>query len=215
MKRRELVGALLLLGAPGIALAQARPTAAELVARVDAFHGRTRTIRARFSQFFWSRAYGRTSTSRGRIAIERPGRVRFDYDPPNGKIFVAEGARWLMYEPFDGGPGQFSRGTSSALIAALGILSGAISLDAYRASVADRSAGAPADTDALELVPVQRDPHHRCVRLHVDARGAVRRVGLLDHEGNWNTFALDELAFDAPIDPSTFSFTPPAGAREL
>ncbi|UJR85892.1 LolA family protein [Sandaracinus amylolyticus] len=215
MKRRELVVALFVLGAARSVGAQARPTAAELAARVDAFYGRTRTIRARFTQFFFARAYGRTSTSRGSIVIERPGRVRFDYDPPNGKIFVAEGERWLMYEPFDGGPGQFSRGTSSALVAALGILSGAIALDAYRASVGDRSPGAPADTDVLELVPLQRDPHHRCVRLHVDPRGAVRRVGLLDHEGNWNTFALDALVFDEPIDPSTFTFTPPAGAREI
>ena len=87
------------IGRGGRAGAQDRVTADVVAARVQQFYDRTRTIQARFQQNFWSRVYSRTQTSRGRVAIRRPGEIRFDYEQPNGKVLGSSGGEWTMYAP--------------------------------------------------------------------------------------------------------------------
>jgi outer membrane lipoprotein carrier protein len=127
---RELILAALVLGAPAwaageltfapsLSIAQdsppttsATPITAEIVAaRVQRFYEQTRTVQARFQQHFWVRAHARTQSSRGTIVIQRPGRIRFDYAQPNGKVVVSTPAGFTYYEPGENGaPGQFMRG---------------------------------------------------------------------------------------------------------
>lgn len=211
--------------APSHALAQdAQPAAvtAEVVAaRVQAFYDQTRTVQARFQQSFWIRAHARTVSSRGSIVIQRPGRIRFDYAQPRGKVVVSTPEGFTYYEPGDdGGAGQFTRGTSDAASAALGFLTGTSRLDRdFRFSLRAPGGGAPAHTDALELRPRRADPHYRRIVLYVsneaNSLGVVRRVSIEDPDGNWNRFDFSELQFNRDVSASTFDFRPPAGAHEV
>jgi outer membrane lipoprotein-sorting protein len=205
---------------PTIAAAQDAPAARELAEAVRSYHQARRTVQARFAQHFWHHVYRRTQTSRGRLAVQRPDQVRFDYDPPSSKIFVSRGEHWIMYEPVDGGPGQYTRGsTATASSTAISFLTGTVDLDRYRCSTPAPSATDPAGTFALQLVPLRADPRERRIVLHVDgaadAPRIVRRIRVEDADRNANRFDLDELSFDVALDPSTFRFTPPEGAREI
>ncbi|HEV7268937.1 MAG TPA: outer membrane lipoprotein carrier protein LolA [Falsiroseomonas sp.] len=73
------------------ALAQA-PDAATL-ARVEAYLNALTTLRARFLQVAQSGA-----TAQGTAWIWRPGRMRFDYDPPEPLLLVASGGQVMMYD---------------------------------------------------------------------------------------------------------------------
>lgn len=211
---------------PRVAHAQDAQTAvtAEIVAaRVQTFYDQTTSVQASFQQHFWNRVYQRTQSSRGTIAIQRPGRIRFDYAQPRGKVVVSTPAGFVFYEPGDdGSPGQYMRGRSDGASAALGFLTGTARLDRdFTMSLARPSGGAPppANTDLLELRPRRPDPHFRRVRLYVDNRpatlGVVVRVSIEDPDGNWNTFDFSGLRFNREIPASTFEYTPPADAREL
>ncbi len=209
---------------PRTALAQdvAPAVTAELVAaRVQAFYDQTRTVEARFQQHFWIRAHGRTQSSRGTLVIQRPGRIRFDYAQPRGKVVVSTPAGYVFFEPGDdGSPGQFMRGSSEGASAALGFLTGTARLDRdFRLALRTVGAAAPEHTDGLELRPRRADPHFRRVVLYVDNRpdtlGVVRRVSIEDPDGNWNRFDFSELRFNRDVAASTFEFQPPANAREL
>ncbi len=68
-----------------IAAAQAERAAA--IARADAWFAALDTLQARFLQF----SPDGTET-RGDLALDRPGRVRFDYDDPSPILMVADGA---------------------------------------------------------------------------------------------------------------------------
>lgn len=52
------------------------------------------TAQASFTQI-----NGDGTISKGRIYIKRPGRVRFDYDPPNDTLVVASGGEVLIVDP--------------------------------------------------------------------------------------------------------------------
>ncbi|MDQ3036936.1 MAG: outer membrane lipoprotein carrier protein LolA [Myxococcota bacterium] len=221
MKRRALLLVIpVTVLAPRLASAQGRPSASEVAASMQSFYGQRRTVQSRFTQTFVSRVYRRTQTSRGRLSIQRPGRIRFDYDEPSGKVLVSDGTSWTMYEPIEGGPGQYSRGsTAAASTTAFGILMGTVDLADYRQSLRAPVRSDPPHTDALELVPSAPSPHYRRIVAYVDRRsehrGVVRRVSIEDPDGNGNQFDFTELRFDQALDPSTFRFTPPRGAREL
>ncbi|MBX7193097.1 MAG: outer membrane lipoprotein carrier protein LolA [Sandaracinaceae bacterium] len=208
---------------PAVAEAQdATPVTAEVVAaRVQAFYEQTRTVEARFQQHFWIQAHGRTISSRGTIVIQRPGRIRFDYAQPRGKVVVSTPAGFTYYEPGDdGGAGQFMRGNVDGASAALGFLTGTSDLARdFRFSLRASSAGGPEHTDALELRPRRADPHYRRIVLYVsnDAStlGVVRRVSIEDPDGNWNRFDFSGFQFNRDVNASTFEFQPPSGAREI
>jgi outer membrane lipoprotein carrier protein len=196
-------------------------TAQIVAARVQTFYDQTTSVEARFQQHFWNRVYARTQSSSGRLVIQRPGRVRFNYDQPRGKVVVSTPAGFVFYEPNeDGSPGQFLRGTSDAASSALGFLSGTARLDRdFRLSLRAPVAGQPPNTDALELRPRRSDPSFRRIVLYVDNRtqslGVVRRVAIEDPDGNWNRFDFSDFQFDHAVSASTFNFTPPAGAHEI
>ena len=71
----------------------------------------------------------------------------------------------------------------------------------------------------LELTPIRDEPAYRRIYLFVDANrataGVVRRMVVLDHAGNRNTFDFRRTQFNRPVDASRFEFHPPRGARRI
>jgi len=51
------------------------------------------TLRARFVQISSNGTY-----AEGEVIIERPGRLRFEYDPPNPVLLIADGLNFLFYD---------------------------------------------------------------------------------------------------------------------
>jgi outer membrane lipoprotein-sorting protein len=92
MNRRTILAAL--AGLPflpaGAALGQAPDPA---LARVEAYLNGLRTLRARFLQVSDNGA-----SAQGVAWISRPGRMRFDYDPPEPILLVASGGQVMMYD---------------------------------------------------------------------------------------------------------------------
>lgn len=104
--RRSLLGALLagacvaaLSGATG-AVAQGSGQTAALspddvaaVTRVERYLNDIKTLRARFVQISSNGAY-----AEGEVVVERPGHMRFDYDPPTPVLIIANGLSLLYYD---------------------------------------------------------------------------------------------------------------------
>lgn len=65
----------------------------DVVPQVESYLNGIRTLRARFTQIDPS---GETKT--GRVYIDRPGRLRFEYDPPEQMLLVATDWRLVMYD---------------------------------------------------------------------------------------------------------------------
>ncbi len=196
-------------------------THAECVAAwVQDFYDHTTSLEADFQQFFWTRVYDRTASSRGRLRISRPGRIRFDYTEPSGKVVVGTGAQFTYYEPGDdGAPGQYYRATTDVASRALGFLTGTSRLDRDFTFAFHPSTTGPANTVCLELHPRVADPAFTRVRLYVstrsETRGVVMQVALEVGDGNWNTFRFSAFHFNRDLGADTFDFTLPTGAREI
>ncbi|MBX3247762.1 MAG: outer membrane lipoprotein carrier protein LolA [Myxococcales bacterium] len=214
------VGTSLAVQADAPAAVAVRPADARTVAaQVQAFYDQTRTIEARFVQTYHHEVYARTQRSNGRLVIDKPGRLRFDYDAPNGKVFVSDGRYFTAFEPGDPGePGQFVKTEvgADAVPGAFAFLTGQARVADYRTRLLDASrlgwSGA-----VLELVPRRNDPQVRRLILFVDPQvpGVVHRLRIEDHESNTNQFDLRDVRYDREVDAGRFRFSPPAGARRV
>ncbi|MGF1469454.1 MAG: outer membrane lipoprotein carrier protein LolA [Sandaracinaceae bacterium] len=209
---------------PTPAGAQPDADAATVAGWVQAFYDQTRTLSARFTQRYVNRVYQRTDLSRGRVRFKRPGRMRFDYDDPNGKVIVSDGSRLLAYEPGeDGGRGQYFERTleDDQLSQALGLLMGTARLDRdFRFRLLDASRQGYADGYVLELRSRGRaSPHYSRILLYVDGaeerRGVVHRVLIVDPQNNRNRFDLEDQRLNPPMPDRVFAWEPPEGARRI
>lgn len=100
MNRRSLLAAPLFLASPALAQRAGPPPAAALtardqadLARVEAYLNSITTLRARFLQIAQNGA-----SAEGTAWIWRPGRMRFEYDPPEPLLLVAYAGQFLMYD---------------------------------------------------------------------------------------------------------------------
>ncbi len=93
MHRRTLLGATLALVTAAIVPARAQGVDRATLQRVEAYLNGLTTLRARFLQIAQNGA-----TAEGTAWISRPGRMRFDYDPPEPTLLVASGGQVMMYD---------------------------------------------------------------------------------------------------------------------
>jgi outer membrane lipoprotein-sorting protein len=90
--------AALLLAAPGLVAAATEqaalsPDDAAAVNRAVRYLNEISTLKARFIQVSSNGAY-----AEGEVLIARPGKLRFDYDPPHPALMIANGLTLLFYD---------------------------------------------------------------------------------------------------------------------
>jgi len=90
--RRSLAG-LMGLALPGAARAQQAPPDAAAIQRVEAYFNAMTTFRARFLQIAQN-----GGSAEGTAMIWRPGRMRFEYDPPEPTLLIAADNQFFHWD---------------------------------------------------------------------------------------------------------------------
>ncbi|HKQ71212.1 MAG TPA: outer membrane lipoprotein carrier protein LolA [Polyangiaceae bacterium] len=210
------------LGSPvPTASAQAAPAAATtpeakaVADRVQAFYDQTRTFQADFSQHYVIRVHQDSpKDSKGRVVFQKPGKMSWKYDQPNGNRVVSDGQELKVYEQ-ENQQVFVQQVQKSQFPAALSFLMGqgqltsSFTLRLLNARDMHFESGF-----VLEGVPTAPTPAYQKVLLYVDGDTAqVRRVLILDAQGNKNRFDFENAVVNTPVPASEFTFTPPAGTQ--
>src|SRR5712691_12905257 len=99
-----------LLSAVALLFAAALPAQAQVgVPEIEKYFNAIRTLKARFVQ---SNPNG--SIAQGTLYVRRPGRMRFEYDPPSQLKIVADGYQVTMWDPATKDFGQWPIGWTAA-----------------------------------------------------------------------------------------------------
>ncbi|HEX3920314.1 MAG TPA: outer-membrane lipoprotein carrier protein LolA [Caulobacteraceae bacterium] len=83
---RRAILAVLAAGAAAPRLALADPASNPLVAKAVAYLDTVNNVKARFTQ-----SDTRGDVAQGTVYLSRPGRARFEYDPPSGLLITSDG----------------------------------------------------------------------------------------------------------------------------
>ncbi len=192
----------------------ATPTATDVANKVQAFYNQTKTFQAHFKQEYFIKMHNKRETSEGQVAFEKPGKMSWNYDQPNGNRVVSNGQELKVYQPSM--QQMFVQPVDkSQYPAALSFLMGQGDLTAsFDLRVLDSSTMQFQGGWVLEGTPKEPTPAYQKVLLYVDAATSqVRRVLILDAQGNRNRFDFQNPLVNTPVPPGSFSFTPPAGTQ--
>lgn len=190
------------------------PTADDVAARVQSFYNQTRTFQAEFKQEYLIKMHNQKKSSDGRVVFQKPGKMSWTYNQPNGNRVVSDGRILKVYEKED--QQMFEQAVDkSQYPAALAFLMGQGELTkSFSLRLLDASAMKFEGGYVLEATPNEPTAAYQLVLLYVDAATAqVRRVLILDAQGNRNRFDFSNAIVNNPVPAGEFSFTPPAGTQ--
>ena len=85
--------------APAPAVPDGKLELQTVIDRMQKRYDQSKDFRARFSQNYSRAVVGRSTLSTGTVAFKKPGRMRWDYDKPEPRMFVSNGQVLWLYEP--------------------------------------------------------------------------------------------------------------------
>jgi outer membrane lipoprotein carrier protein len=191
-------------------------TAAEIARRVQAFYETTKTFQARFEQTYTVKVQNVKKASLGTVSFEKPGRLSFRYDKPNGNRVVSDGKVTKVYER-DNQQLYVTKVHKSQYPAALAFLMGTGKLEKdFTLKLLDPAQMKMEGGWVLECKPKEATPAYEKLLLYVDGQTSqVRRALILDAQGNRNRFDFSSPVVNKPIPKDEFEFTPPPGTNIL
>ena len=187
--------------------------AEQIADRVQGFYNKTKTFKATFKQVYTAKAYAKTKEGVGVVILEKPGKMSWRYTN-NGNRIVSDGKVIRVYEkenqqmyeqPLDKSPYP----------AALAFLVGTGSLkQSFKLTKIDPKTVNFEGGFVLAGEPREATPAYQKMLLFVDAATyQVRRVLLLDAQGNKNRFDFSGTEVNLKTPPGEFAFTPPKGTQ--
>jgi outer membrane lipoprotein carrier protein len=189
---------------------------AEAIAdRVQAFYDKSRTFQAEFKQRYTIKAYNRTKDSHGKVAFEKPGKMSWRYTS-NGNRVVSDGKLLKVYE--EENKQMYEQAVEkSQYPAALSFLVGDGNLKkAFKLRKLDAAKANFPGGHVLLAEPKDPTPAYQKMLLYVDAAtNQVRRVMLIDAQGNRNRFDFQKPVVNQGVEKGEFAFTPPRGTKVI
>jgi outer membrane lipoprotein carrier protein len=173
---------------------------------IQDYLGHVKTLSARFEQFVFNESSGKPDKSVGRIYVASPDKFRLEYDKPYKQVYVADGKRLWSYdedlEQVTIKKQQDMLANSPAIV-----LSDPANLgrayDVKAQGIKDR-------VDWFYLKPHSTDSGFDHVRLGF-AGNNLYVMELFDSFGQKTELHFKELQYNAAINATKFSFTPPKG----
>ena len=205
MRSVVAIGLAVCLTAPAFARADELKTA---LTKLQERYESTKTFTAEFRQIIESPTLAGTIESRGKLAFEKPNRMRWDYDPPDRQIIVGDGETLWIYQPDEKQvikaplSEAFQARTPVSFLGGLGHV--------------DREFDATLEKDdparwLLRLVSKQ-DKGFGTLRLSVrKSDAAIEEARITDTLGTTTRLLLTGEKRNVTLEPTLFRFTPPPG----
>ena len=204
--RLMLAAALLSSALPAMGQA-ALITAHSLADRVDHHYNQLHSLRAGFTESY--EGMGMKRVESGTLLLLKPGRMKWDYSEPAGKVFVLDGTFAWFYSEGDPQVQRIRAKELDDLRSPLRFLLGHTKLEKEMDSLT--LAAALGGEFTLTGQPKGQEKRVARITLTVTAEGTITAMEIEETDGATTRFRFTGELPDAPIPPAEFRFTPPAG----
>lgn len=170
-----------------------------------------KSFTARFSQESQLKAMEITDTAAGRIFVEYPGKMRWEYDQPEKQIMITDGRRLWIYRPTENqvmtgqAPDIVGDGRGASFLSDLKVLR-----KKFRISAAPVQETA---SYTLVLNPLQSSPELSSIELKIRrSTFDILEITTLNTYGDITRIWFNDIHFVSSLESRLFSFTIPEGA---
>lgn len=190
-----------------LGLLSARATAdAELdalIANLQSHYDRLQTLSATFEQSYESARFAAPQTMRGELKIKKPGKMRWDYSKPKGKLLLSDGETITMYDPEDRQALVTQQPKDRDLPAAITFLSGS---GRFKENFSFAWIQKPdAGKAILKVVPKKSEPNLKEMEWKIDVKEKlITATTIVDELEGKNTIAFSRIRTNPPLKDQDF-----------
>jgi outer membrane lipoprotein carrier protein len=186
---------------------QAAPDVHQLAQRVDRHYNQLHSLKAAFTETYAGLGVHRSES--GTLFLLKPGRMRWDYSSPAGKVFVLDGKYAWFYVQGDAQVQRIPAKQLDDLRSPLRFLLGHTELEKEMTHLT--LASAPNGQFVLTGVPKGQENRVSRLALTISSAGVITAIEAEELDGAITRFTFSGEDPNAAISPATFHFTPPAG----
>jgi len=182
-------------------------SAKQIAERVDRHYNQLHSLRAGFSESY--EGLGLRRTESGTLLLLKPGRMRWAYRSPAGKLFLLDGKYAWFYSKGDPQIQRIPAKQLDDLRSPLRFLLGHTELEKELNNLTLR----PAANGQFIPTGQPKGQEKRVNRLTftVTGEGTILSIDIEEADGAMTRFTFTGEVPNAPISPETFRFTPPVG----
>lgn len=190
-----------------LALRAQTPSVNELAQRVDKRYNQLRSLRAAFVETYQGMGMHRTES--GTLLLRKPGRMRWDYSSPPGKLFLLDGKYAWSYTRGDAQVQRIPAKELDDLRSPLRFLLGHTQLEKELTGLTMK----PAANGEFTLSGKAKGQERRIQRLSltVTSDGSITAIEIEEVDGSLTSFTFSNQQTNPTLPDSVFRFTPPKG----
>lgn len=197
-----------LLAVPALAVP---PNVDHLLKTIEDRYNRAQSLKLDFSETYTGT--GRPAqTESGVLYLHKPGRMRWQYNSPAGKLFLSDGKDVFQYTPGDPPAVKSKLKQSEDMRAPLAFLLGKLDFakefKSFRTTV-------DAGGTWIAAEPKSENIAYTKVEFLAGADGEILRVRVTGQDRSMLDFAFANEKLNVPVAPSMFAFQAPPGVRVI
>jgi outer membrane lipoprotein carrier protein len=177
-----------------------------VVRRVDDHYNHLASLRAHYVEHY--SGMGMDRAEEGTLLLKKPGRMRWSYAAPVGKVFVLDGKYAWFYTPGDAQATRVPAKELDDLRSPLRFLLGHTQL---KKELDNLTVVAEGSGFRIAGVPKGMAQRVKLLTLGVTAAGAIETMRLEEVDGAVTEFAFSGMQENVPVKDADFVFAPPAG----
>jgi outer membrane lipoprotein carrier protein len=149
-------------------------------------------------------------TESGTLRLRKPGRMRWDYTDPAGKLFLSDGKNVFLYSPANNEVEKFKMKESEDMHIPLAFLLGKLNFDKEFQGFESRQ------LEGLTWIaakPKSDNLPYTKVEFAIATDFQIRRVVVTGYDRSVTDFTFDDEKVNPTVDSKIFRFQLPAGAK--
>jgi outer membrane lipoprotein carrier protein len=180
-----------------------------LLKTVEARYNRTQSLKLEFSETYAGTGRPAQMES-GILYLRKPGRMRWEYSSPAGKLYLSDGKDVFEYSPADAQATKTKLKESEDMRAPLAFLLG--KLDFNKEFKSFQANPGPGWT-WITAEPKSENLAYSQVQFLASADGEIHQVRITGQDGSKLDFTFSNEQLNAPVVPAMFTFHAPPGVQ--
>ncbi len=186
----------------------AEPDITRVLKNVEKRYNSVKTLEADFSETY--KLQGRSRTETGVLYLRKPGRMRWEYRDPAGKLFISDGKDAYFYTPDNNRAEKIKLKESEDLRAPMAFLLGKLDFSREFQKFTMKSEG---DKTWITALPKNDDVPYRQVQFLISPDSQIERLIVTGQDASVLDFVFTGEKTNVALNDTMFRFRLPAGAQ--
>lgn len=186
----------------------------EIARRVDARYNHLTTLKAQFQESYNGAGISRNES--GELWLQKPGKMRWQYEQPAQKLFIVDGKNAYFYVPSERQARKMPAKKLDDFRSPIRYLLGKTKLENEFNNLAiSMDPPKQAGDFVLQGVPKGMEDRVQCVLLEITPVNQIARIRIEEIDGSVTEFLFRDIQENVAVKAELFRFSPPPGVEVI